>query len=200
MVLIVRTNHPAIRSPSHPIPLDTCSTNTVYSKQPYPNPFILSPPKPYLVLRDTLCSCEGYRMGPRHKENTQPCTLDRGEAHTHNEVDDAGVSLDNARDVQQAGQGVDNVQKHLGGLGGGSDARVLGRTTGYRDTGAGRGRGRGETSSVKRLTCCPGRLYAFVTRFQHAPPTARAWCLCNKVTLTCRMAVSRAMTSSPSSW
>ncbi len=76
-------------------------------------------------------------MGPRHKNNTQPCPLDRGEAHTYNEVNDAGVPLDDAWDVQQAGQGVDNVQEHLGGLGGGSDARVLGRTTGYRDTGAG---------------------------------------------------------------
>jgi hypothetical protein len=29
---------------------------------------ILLPPKPYLVLRDTLCSCEAYGMRPMYKE------------------------------------------------------------------------------------------------------------------------------------
>jgi hypothetical protein len=33
---------------------------------------ILFPPKPYLVLRDTLCSCEAYGMRPMHKETNQP--------------------------------------------------------------------------------------------------------------------------------
>ncbi len=28
------------------------------------------PPKPYLVLRDTLCSCEAYGMRPTQKEKT----------------------------------------------------------------------------------------------------------------------------------
>ncbi len=36
--------------------------------QSLPNSFILSPPKPYLVLRDTLCSCEAYGMKPMHKK------------------------------------------------------------------------------------------------------------------------------------
>jgi hypothetical protein len=48
-----------------------------------------------------------------------------GRLPTYNEVDDGGVALDDARDVQQARQCVDDVQKHLGGLGGGSDAGAL---------------------------------------------------------------------------
>jgi hypothetical protein len=36
--------------------------------QSLPNSPILLPPKPYLVLRDTLCSCEAYGMIPMYKE------------------------------------------------------------------------------------------------------------------------------------
>ena len=34
----------------------------------FPNSPILSPSQPYLVIRDTLCSCEAYEMRPTYKE------------------------------------------------------------------------------------------------------------------------------------
>ena len=37
-------------------------------KQSLPNSPVLFLPKPYLVLRDTLCSCEAYGMKPMHKK------------------------------------------------------------------------------------------------------------------------------------
>ena len=46
-------------------------TGTVTSTpldQSLPNFPILLPPKPYLVLRDTLCSCEAYGMRPMYKK------------------------------------------------------------------------------------------------------------------------------------
>ena len=39
------------------------------SIQPFPNSPILPLPQPYLVLWDTLCSCEAYGMKPKHTEN-----------------------------------------------------------------------------------------------------------------------------------
>ncbi len=46
-----------------------CSPTPRAFNQPFPNSFPL--PKPCLVLRDTLCSCEAYGMRPTHMENTQ---------------------------------------------------------------------------------------------------------------------------------
>jgi hypothetical protein len=37
--------------------------------QPFPNSPILSPSQPYLVLRDTLRSCDAYGMRPKYTEN-----------------------------------------------------------------------------------------------------------------------------------
>ena len=42
------------------------------SSQSFPNSSILPPSQPYLVLRDTLCSCEAYEMR----------TTQRGKTHT----------------------------------------------------------------------------------------------------------------------
>ncbi len=41
------------------------------SIQSLPNSPILLPPKPYLVHRDTLCSCEAYGMKPMYKEKNR---------------------------------------------------------------------------------------------------------------------------------
>ncbi len=48
---------PPVTGTVTPTPLD----------QSLPNSPILLPPKPYLVLRDTLCSCEAYGMRPMYK-------------------------------------------------------------------------------------------------------------------------------------
>ena len=49
-------------SSSIPVPTHTHHT-------PHTSSFpILLPPKPYLVLRDTLCSCEAYGMRPMYKK------------------------------------------------------------------------------------------------------------------------------------
>jgi hypothetical protein len=39
--------------------------NQYFPNSPLPS---FPPPKPYLVLRDTLCSCEAYGMRPMHKK------------------------------------------------------------------------------------------------------------------------------------
>ena len=52
-------------------------TGTVTSTpldQSLPNFPILLPPKPYLVLRDTLCSCEAYGMRPMYKKKKEKKT------------------------------------------------------------------------------------------------------------------------------
>ncbi len=42
------------------------------SRASFPNSPILSPPKPYIVLRDTLCSCDAYGMRPMYKRKNAP--------------------------------------------------------------------------------------------------------------------------------
>jgi hypothetical protein len=53
-----------------PLPPVTGTVTSTPLDQSLPNlnfPILL-PPKPYLVLRDTLCSCEAYGMRPMYKK------------------------------------------------------------------------------------------------------------------------------------
>ncbi len=53
-----------------------------------PNSPILFPPKPYLVLRDTLCSCEAYGMRPMCKEKKNRCCTHLSDISTRGRIPD----------------------------------------------------------------------------------------------------------------
>ena len=55
--MVLRTNHPEIRSPIPipPYPIGHMLSKHSYNYQPYPQPFILPPPQPYLDF-ETPCA------------------------------------------------------------------------------------------------------------------------------------------------
>ncbi len=70
--------HTCTHAHMHTYNMHTC-THSPTLPQPgahVPQPFHPSPPKPCLVLRDTLCSCEAYAMRSKKRKHTPPSSRD----------------------------------------------------------------------------------------------------------------------------